>query len=74
MTVGELIEHLKTLPPHLKALIPAQESGADEISPDEIEIVDVRPNLSKHYWDGDFRIVNTEEATTQAVLIGTECG
>lgn len=67
MTVQELIDHLRRLPPDDVVLVEGYENGWDSLI--AVEHGHVTPQAPREEWDGEFEKVVVDAATTSAVLL-----
>ena len=52
MTTKELIHRLEQFPPELRVVVNGYEEGYDDLSPDQLSVVDIALNIGKHRWQG----------------------
>ncbi len=52
MTVNELIHQLERFPPDLRVVVNGYEEGYDDLSPEQLSVVDIALNTGKHRWEG----------------------
>ena len=52
MTINELVQLLETYPPETRVVVDGYEDGYDDLSPDQISIVQISLNMGKHQWEG----------------------
>ena len=52
MTVEELIRLLETCPPGLRVVVNGYEEGYDDLSPEQVSVVSILPDVGKEWWQG----------------------
>ena len=52
MSVYELIRLLENHPPDLRVVVNGYEEGYDDLSPEQISLVEIALNTGKHEWEG----------------------
>lgn len=67
MTVGELIEKLKTHNPDKLVLVSAYEEGFDELK--DVREIKVNYKESEHYWRGNYEDYPLDECLISAILL-----
>lgn len=53
MTVEELIELLAVYPADLRVVVDGYEDGYDNVHPDKLSVISIRPNKEAHWWNGE---------------------
>jgi len=69
MTVAELIEKLKQMPPNALVVTEGYETGYESIK--KVEIIKVAENLSNEWWDGKLEKSDNPNAL-QVVFLNAE--
>ena len=52
MNVQQLVQVLKSYPPDLRVVVDGYEDGYDDLSPEQISVVEIALNVGKHRWEG----------------------
>lgn len=68
MTVAELIQQLKTLPPETKVVIRGYEDGYNDIL--QLKAVKIKPKVDAYWFDGEFDDSNDADAFDAVNLFG----
>ena len=71
MTVSELISLLRNYPADLRVVVDGYEDGFDDLSPEQLSVVNVCLDTGKDEWVGDHieaRFLATEPDTTAEVV------
>ena len=55
MTVDELARLLATYPPDLRVVVNGYEDGYDDLSPEQLSLVELALNTGRHQWEGKAR-------------------
>ena len=53
MTIGELISLLRTYPTDLRVVVDGYEDGFDDLSPEQLSVVEVGLHSGEERWVGD---------------------
>ena len=53
MTISELIRLLESYPPDMRVVVNGYEEGYDDLSPEQISIVQIHLNSGIHSWQGE---------------------
>lgn len=52
MTVAELIQQLQRHPRDLRVVVDGYENGYDDLSPEQLAVIDIALNTGKYWWEG----------------------
>ena len=52
MTVDELARLLASYPPDLRVVVNGYEDGYDDLSPEQLSLVEIALNTGRHQWEG----------------------
>lgn len=53
MTVRELIDILHDYPPDLRVVVNGYEDGYDDLTPSQLDVVEIALNVGRNSWEGD---------------------
>jgi len=68
MTVAELIEQFKKIPPDTKIVIRGYEDGYNDIN--KLRTIKIRPNENAHWYLGEYEDSNDADAIDAVDLFG----
>lgn len=64
MTVRDLIEHLERYPGDKRVVVNGYEEGYDDLSPDQIDVVNIALNTGENSWEGQHRDIYDARASS----------